>query len=30
MNKRYIVDSLSLSRIFFGILFAYSVLYLKW
>ncbi len=29
MNKRYIVDSLSLSRIFFGILFAYSVLYLN-
>ena len=29
MNKRYIADSLSLSRIFFGILFAYSVLYLN-
>lgn len=29
MNKRYIVDTLSLSRIFFGILFAYCVLYLN-
>ena len=29
MNKLYIVDTLSLSRIFFGILFAYSVLYLN-
>ena len=29
MNKRYIVDILSLSRIFFGILFAYSCLYLN-
>lgn len=29
MNKRYIVDTLSLSRIIFGILFVYTVLYLN-
>ena len=29
MNIRYIVDTLSLSRIIFGILFAYTVLYLN-
>lgn len=29
MNKRHLVDSLSLSRIIFGILFAGSVFYLN-
>ena len=29
MNKRYIVDALSLSRIIFGILFTYTILYLN-
>lgn len=29
MDKRYIVDTLSLSRIIFGILFTYTILYLN-